>query len=449
MTFDFWTAYWTFTSFVFGAIVGSFLNVCILRLPRGESPWGPPSHCPQCQHRLRVLPDMVPILSQLWYRSRCRYCGSPFSWRYLWIELLTGLAFVAVYLRYGVFGNEMLSEEARGWSAAATMLYVAALIAIFFIDLEHYEIPDIAVLAAFVCAFARDVMLIMANQRPLWQTIPGTEWKIPLPLSIFWGLVAFWMLWQFATLMTAMLGREAMGAGDSLLLGAMGAFLIPWPLLVLAFLAAVALGTVGGLIGMGFAARDEQRAEAAPPAADPLAAAESPPGGPVAAEQAQTSATEPEHAAAGPISERASRGAAGIPSGDAETPAVPELPPSSRWGRLWTVAGTWLAVFGLWGAAVQARHSLPLGLALGLGAVLAAAALIYFGARQWVAGDREWLPAMDELFEGDPGPRFIPFGPYLVAGTFLAMMFGRAVVEWYAQSQLGIPPQELAGMGWY
>src|SRR5437868_4831824 len=98
----FWIGYWAFTSFVFGAIVGSFLNVCILRLPRGESLGlrAESSHCPSCNHQLHLWPDMVPLFSQLRQLSRCRYCGTPFSWRYFWVELLTALLFVAVYFRY-------------------------------------------------------------------------------------------------------------------------------------------------------------------------------------------------------------------------------------------------------------------------------------------------------------------------------------------------------------
>src|SRR5947208_5411837 len=96
MSFDAEIAIWIFFAFLFGAAVGSFLNVCIHRMPKEESPAGPPSHCPHCNHRLQLWPDMVPLLSQLVYRSRCRYCKTPYSWRYFWVELATGLLFVAV-----------------------------------------------------------------------------------------------------------------------------------------------------------------------------------------------------------------------------------------------------------------------------------------------------------------------------------------------------------------
>jgi leader peptidase (prepilin peptidase)/N-methyltransferase len=461
MSFDFWTGYWAFVSFVFGAIVGSFLNVCIWRLPRGESLSHPPSHCPACNHRLAFLPDMVPLLSQLWYRSRCRYCGVPFSWRYFWVELLTAVTFTAVYFRYFVFAAPGLGEPERTWSTLCGMIFVAALITLFFIDLEKYLIPDAAVLVAVLAAVCKDVFLIWKDARPLWQTFWGIPWQVPLPLSILGGLLGFWLLWQFAALGTALLGREAMGAGDSLLLGAMGAFLIPWPLLVLAFLFAVCLGTVGGVAGLWVASRAERAA--APDA--------------VAEERADEEGHEGRRGAEGePLSGVGLPDARAFPAGPemqvrtavlteerpeergeepeappGEAPGIdeaPEVPPVSRWGRVWTVVGTWVAVGALWGAAAQFPARPAAGVLIGLAGAVAAAAILVCGIRMWVRGDEQWLDTMDEFMEGDPGPRFIPFGPYLVAGTLIAMMIGRPLVEWYATTYLGIPLPLLSGLGW-
>ncbi len=433
MPFDFWTWYWAFCAFVFGACAGSFLNVCVWRMPRDESLAHPPSHCPHCHHRLAFLPDMIPLLSQAWYRSRCRYCGTPFSWRYFWVELFTALVFTGCYFRYGVYGAPSLSEPDRIVSAVAAMLFAAALITIFFIDLEHYQIPDSVVLFAFVVAVAKDGYLIWRGLRPLWLEVPGLQWSVPLPLSILGALLAFWALWQFAALATAALGREAMGAGDSLLLGAMGAFLIPWPLVLVAFLLSVTLGALGGVAGIWLAARAPEPAAAAAPNAGErtLTAAEGTEEGPGELPDLLTG----------------HRGALDAGGGTEEgtVASVPPLPPSSRWGRLWTVAGTWLGAAALWAGAAAAARAVWPGIALGLALGGAAAGLIVFGVRQWVRGDQEWLPAMDALFEGDPGPRFIPFGPYLVAGTFLAMLFGRPIVEWYAAQILGL---NITGLPW-
>jgi leader peptidase (prepilin peptidase) / N-methyltransferase len=497
---DFWTLYWGFASFIFGAIVGSFLNVCIWRLPRGESLSHPPSHCPRCDHRLKIVPDMVPLFTQLLRRSRCRYCGARFSWRYFWVELFTALAFVAIYVRYAVHASPHLSELARTGSALAGMVYAAGLITIFFIDLEHYQIPDLAVLVAFLAALGKDILLISQDARPLWQPVWGTPWQIPLPLSILGALVAFWLLWQFAALATAVLGKEAMGAGDSLLLAAMGAFLVPWPLVIVAFMLAVALGTVGGLLNLWLAARRESSssqpsvvssqwaedsgAGLASSAQGSVGNGQSPDG--TAAAEIQIS--EAGHGAMSTALHAHSPGLAeaadptahergdsesaltfssqpsaptpqhlntSTPDSDITTPdpetelEVPALPPSSRWGRLWTVLGTWVAVGAVWGGAALASGSPLLGILAGVLGGAAAAGILWIGIRQWVRGDQEWLPAMDQLFEeGDPGPRFIPFGPYLVAGTLLAMLFGRAIVEWYVTRMLALSPGFLASMGW-
>jgi prepilin signal peptidase PulO-like enzyme (type II secretory pathway) len=374
---------------------------------------------------------MVPLLSQLWYRSRCRYCGQRFSWRYFWVELFTGLMFAAIYLRYVPFGSPEISEAARTWSSAMGMAFAASLITLFFIDLEHYEIPDVCILIAVAAGISKDVFLIATGSRDLWHRLPGTELALPIPLSILGGLIAFWALWQFAALGTAALGREAMGAGDSLLLGAMGAFLIPWPLVLLAFMVAVFLGTVGGVVGMALARKEESAGRP-----DPEPASGEVPEPP----QVNLSAVDAEPVPAGLDLSASHRGAAdggGEPQPD-EDP-VPDLPPSSRWGRLITVLGSWVAVGALWVGAALGAGSPAAGIGAGLGLAVAAAVLLYFGIRMWKQGDAEWLPAMDELFEeGDPGPRFIPFGPYLVAGTFFAMLFGQSLVQWYARWQLSM-----------
>src|SRR5436305_1538169 len=120
MPFDPEIAIVVLVALLFGAAVGSFLNVCVWRLPRGISTVQPPSHCPHCEHRLRIWPDMVPLLSQLRYRSRCRYCGAAFSWRYFWVELVTAVCFAAVAVRF----------FDRPWELATNLVFVAALIGI-------------------------------------------------------------------------------------------------------------------------------------------------------------------------------------------------------------------------------------------------------------------------------------------------------------------------------
>lgn len=130
-TFDLLPAWFVLpVAFIFGTLVGSFVNVLIYRIPEDISVVTPPSRCPHCEHQLGPR-DLVPLLSFLMAGRKCRYCGAPVSWQYFWIELLTGLVFVAAVWKFGFFLNGIL-----------LCLFLASLIASFFIDLRHYIIPD-------------------------------------------------------------------------------------------------------------------------------------------------------------------------------------------------------------------------------------------------------------------------------------------------------------------
>ncbi len=127
-------SYWITVFFAFGAVVGSFLNVCIHRMPRGESLVHPPSHCPHCDRRIRWR-DNIPILAWLLLRGRCSNaeCRAPISPRYIVVEAMTGLCFAALWIQHGAEGPLAVV----GWC-----LFMAALIVATFIDLEHLIIPD-------------------------------------------------------------------------------------------------------------------------------------------------------------------------------------------------------------------------------------------------------------------------------------------------------------------
>ena len=128
--------------FIFGALVGSFLNVCIGRIPNGESIVTPPSHCPKCKTPIAFY-DNVPLLSFLFLRGRCRSCSERISPRYFIIELLTALLALALFHWFGF-----------NFSFFVSFVFVAALIVISFIDLDVRIVPDVISLPGIILGLA-------------------------------------------------------------------------------------------------------------------------------------------------------------------------------------------------------------------------------------------------------------------------------------------------------
>lgn len=192
--------------FLFGAIIGSFANVCILRIPAEESIVSPGSRCPHCKQPVAWY-DNVPLLSWLVLRGRCRRCSGPISFRYSVVELSSALAAVALYLRVG-FGVEWV----------VLFAFVAALIVVTFIDLDHRIIPDVVSLPGMVVGF----VLSLRGEPGAVSSAIGIVLGAGLLLAVGWG-------YETAT------GREGMGGGDVKLLGMIGAFLgwrsVPFTLL--------------------------------------------------------------------------------------------------------------------------------------------------------------------------------------------------------------------------
>jgi len=124
--------FWSAILFWFGCMVGSFLNVCIHRMPLGLSVVSPPSHCPHCRYSIPWYLN-IPLVTWLMLRGRCKNCGAPISVRYFLVELLTGALFLAVWIRH---------SAQSPWVALVYCLFVAGLIAATFIDFEHFIIPD-------------------------------------------------------------------------------------------------------------------------------------------------------------------------------------------------------------------------------------------------------------------------------------------------------------------
>ncbi|MDE3068361.1 MAG: prepilin peptidase [Verrucomicrobiota bacterium] len=141
--------FWAVLFFALGGIVGSFLNVCIHRLPRGMSIVTPPSHCPHCQYSIPWYLN-IPLVTWLALRGRCKNCGAPISPRYFAVELLTGAAFLACWLDFG--------QNSPG-RAVVYALFLAGLIAATFIDFEHFIIPDEITVGGLLAGFVTSLLM--------------------------------------------------------------------------------------------------------------------------------------------------------------------------------------------------------------------------------------------------------------------------------------------------
>ena len=193
---------------VLGAMVGSFLNVCASRLPKGRSLWMPGSACPACASPIRWY-DNIPILSFLLLRGRCRDCKERISWRYPIVETGTALLFALAYFQIGWRSDLLLA-----------LVLLSALIVITAVDLEHQLIPDRITLPGIVAGFAGSVAL----GRGSW---------LGFLLGIILGGGVFFLI--------IVLSGGGMGGGDMKLGAMLGAFL-GWKLLLLGLFLAAFLG---------------------------------------------------------------------------------------------------------------------------------------------------------------------------------------------------------------
>jgi len=247
-------------AFVFGAATGSFLNVCIWRLPRGESIVRPPSHCTSCNAPIRWW-DNVPLASYLILRGRCRACGAPFSARYLLIEALTACAFALIAWRGGP--DPVILPR---------LALAAALIVVTFVDIDHRIIPDQISVWGLPFAVAAAVLLpgLQLSLSPFTLFIPNVR-LAALASSVAGLIVGGGLLWGLAVVFERLVlsrrkppaagsrpgweeeldeetgGKVAMGGGDIKLLALVGAAL-GWQGALLAVMLGSLLGSAVGIV---------------------------------------------------------------------------------------------------------------------------------------------------------------------------------------------------------
>jgi leader peptidase (prepilin peptidase)/N-methyltransferase len=204
--------------FLFGLLIGSFLNVCILRIPREESVVMPPSHCPACGAGIKPY-DNIPVLSWMVLRGRCRKCKEPISPQYPAVELLTGLLFVGCYLMFG------LSIEALKWAVFAALLVVLTVT-----DLRERILPDVVNFTGLGLGLLLSLFTLPVDGSAGWMAgrVFGLELPVPV-LSLADALIgaaaASGLLWIVAEGYFRLRGREGMGLGDVKMMAMAGAFL--------------------------------------------------------------------------------------------------------------------------------------------------------------------------------------------------------------------------------
>ena len=222
-----WPWFFPVWVFFFGACIGSFLNVCIYRIPKGESVVSPGSHC-ACGQPIAWY-DNLPILSWLLLRGRARCCSRPFSFRYPFVELLTAGLFLACWL---------LFPPAK---AAAGMILCAIVVCATFIDLDHMIIPDVFTIGGAVVGVAVSFLLpALHGQAHEFYALASLRAALDAVLGVFVGSgVVLWI----ALLAEAVLKKEAMGFGDVKFLGALGAF-VGWQGAVFAMFGGAMIGSV-------------------------------------------------------------------------------------------------------------------------------------------------------------------------------------------------------------
>lgn len=216
---------------VFGMVVGSFLNVCICRMPKNESIVSPPSHCPLCSYQIRWY-DNIPLVSYLLLQGKCRGCGAHISIQYPLVELLNGLLTLFLFLRFG-----------PTLSFAVLFLFCSALVVITFIDIEHQIIPDEISLSGIVAGFVLSFFL------------EGHNWLN----SLIGILLGGGSLLSVAYVYHRLTGKDGMGGGDIKLLAMMGAFL-GWKAVPFIVFSSSLVGSVIGVSIMLFQKKDSKLA---------------------------------------------------------------------------------------------------------------------------------------------------------------------------------------------
>ncbi|MCK9554642.1 prepilin peptidase [bacterium] len=227
--------FWSVIYFILGLIMGSFLNVCIYRMPRGLSIIAPPSHCPECNSRI-LWYDNIPVVSYLFLKGRCRQCCKPIPPLYLIVEVLTAILFLSAYL--------------FSYTVPAVMFKIvlfSVLVLASFIDIKHFVIPDESNLIGFIFAVSMSILFPYLQGRDIWYLALGD--------SLLGAFAGFATLGFVSFAGSRLLKKDAMGFGDVKFIAMIGAF-TGWEMVLLTIMTASFIGAVLGGALMLFKTRN-------------------------------------------------------------------------------------------------------------------------------------------------------------------------------------------------
>ncbi|MBU0678375.1 MAG: prepilin peptidase [Verrucomicrobia bacterium] len=223
----FWSAYLSTCVVILGACIGSFLNVCIFRIPLERSIVKPRSSCPACGHTIAWY-DNVPVISYLILRGKCRNCAAAISPRYVLVEALTAAIFTLIWCRYG-----MSTVTGIYWLAAGGLLLAT------FVDLEHMIIPDRVSLGGIAAGLILSVLVPQLHG--------AADRFHGLQESAIGAFVGAGLLWVVAGIGKAIFKKDAMGMGDIKLLAAIGAFM-GWRGVLFTVMISSLIGSIVGIL---------------------------------------------------------------------------------------------------------------------------------------------------------------------------------------------------------
>lgn len=228
------------TVFIFASVIGSFLNVCIYRLPRGKSIVFPPSHCTNCESKIKPYHN-IPIFGYLYLKGKCFNCKEKISLQYPFVEIISGVLAVFLYGKYGL-----------GLEFASYLVLCLSLIVITFIDLEFMIIPNVITFPGILIGFL--FAALQTDWNIFFEVIPAISGNnfgqiisaTPILNSLFGIILGGGILFCIAYVYKLIRKIDGMGMGDVKLLAMLGAFLGPGGVVFIIFVSSL-IGTVVGV----------------------------------------------------------------------------------------------------------------------------------------------------------------------------------------------------------